>query len=34
MSQNGQIHFKNLTGNAAKVFKMCLIILGNYALNG
>ena len=32
MPQNGQRHFKNLTANAAKIFKVCLTVLGHYAL--
>ena len=32
MSQNGQTHFKNLAAFAAKILKVCLIILGHYAL--
>ena len=34
MSQNGQTHFKNLVANAARIFKVCLAILGHYALKG
>ena len=34
MSQNGQALFKNLAANAASFFKVCLTILGHYALKG
>ena len=38
MSQNGQTHFQNLAVFAANVcceiLKLCLTILGHYALNG
>ena len=33
MSQNGQMHFKNLAAFAATFLK-CLTILGHYALKG
>ena len=33
MSQNGHTHFKNLAANAARL-KVCLTILGDYALKG
>ena len=37
MSQNGQTHFQNLAVFAAnvccKILKLCLTILGHYALN-
>ena len=32
MSQNGETHFKNLAAFAAKIFKVCLTILGHYTL--
>ena len=33
MTQNGHAHFKNIAANAAsKIFKLCLTILGHYAL--
>ena len=35
MPENGQTHFKNLAANAARfLFKVCLTILGHYALKG
>ena len=34
MSQNGPTHFKNLAGNTASIFKVCLTILGYYVLKG
>ena len=33
-SQNGQTHFKSFTANAGKIFKMCLTIMGSYAIKG
>ena len=32
MFQNGQTYFKNLAAFAAKIFIVCLTILGHYAL--
>ena len=32
MSQNGQTPFKHLAADAARFFKMCLTVLGHYAL--
>ena len=34
MSQNGQAHFKNLAKKSRNIFKVCLTILGHYALRG
>ena len=34
MSQNGQTDFTNLAAFSAKIFKMCLAILGHYGLKG
>ena len=34
MSQNGQTYFKNLAAIAARFLKMCLTIMGHYALKG
>ena len=34
MSQNGQTHFKNIAANAARIFKVCMTILGHYPLKG
>ena len=32
MFQNGQAHFKNLAAKCCKILKVCLTILGHYAL--
>ena len=34
MSQTGQTHLKNLAAFAARFLKVCLTILGHYALKG
>ena len=34
MPQNGQTHFKNLAAFAATFVRVCLTILGHYALKG
>ena len=34
MTQNGHAHFKNLAEFCCKILKVCLTILGHYALKG